>query len=298
MSKFKPEYKNGKQETYNAQDIKKYISTKEILYALATSFSEDTGMTCLIHFNDRDREVIIPTNELSYTDKFVTASLIGKFISLVLTSETTASRKKAQQICRDNYINKLIPGDIVNAAIVSTQMYGVFCDIGCGIIALLHCSNVSALKTIDCTKAFEGMYNIKVVIKDNSDGKISLSHKELLGTWQEEVDYIINKQYLVAKVHAIEEYGVFVNITQNLSGLAGPFEDNLEVGDSVVITIHSVTPSKSKVKVSIISKVETNQPAKPYRYYIPESKHLDVWEYNPECEIERRRIRAVFTEKN
>ena len=70
-------------------------------------------------------------------------SRVGKAVSFIIESidakKKTAvlSRRAAQEKCQREYISSLIPGDIINAKITHIENFGAFCDIGCGIIALM-----------------------------------------------------------------------------------------------------------------------------------------------------------------
>ena len=47
------------------------------------------------------------------------------------------SRRAAQEKCREEFICKLSPGDVIDARITHMEPFGVFADIGCGIVSLL-----------------------------------------------------------------------------------------------------------------------------------------------------------------
>ena len=57
------------------------------------------------------------------------------------------SRRNAQQLCMDNYIESLSCGDIIDAKITHLEPFGAFCDIGCGIVSLMSidCISVSRI---------------------------------------------------------------------------------------------------------------------------------------------------------
>ena len=59
----------------------------------------------------------------------------------------TLSRRLAQKECHENYINGLSCGDVIYASVTHMEKFGVFCDIGCGIVSLLSvdCISVSRI---------------------------------------------------------------------------------------------------------------------------------------------------------
>ena len=96
------------------------------------------------------------------------------------------SRKRAQELCRKQIAEHNRPGDIINAKVTHLESFGAFCDIGCGNIALLPIDSISVSRISHPKDRFYTGENIRAVIKNIApDGKITLSHKELLGTWEE-----------------------------------------------------------------------------------------------------------------
>lgn len=194
------------------------------------------------------------------------------------------SRAAAQKECYDEYISKLTPGDIIPARILHIEKYGMFCDIGCGLVALLPIENVSILRNTEPQKIFRTWKDLFVVVKDIDDeGKITLTHKELLGTWDEEVSKFKVGETVSGTVKTIEDYGVFIELSQNLAGLA-EVAKNVRVGDKVNVNIKDIMADKMKIKLIIISS-ETPDPEyieKPKFKYTMKHGHIDEWKYSPE----------------
>ena len=190
----------------------------------------------------------------------------------------------------ENYINNLAPGDIIDARITHNETFGSFCDIGCGIIALLPIDAISVSRISHPKDRFHVGDNIKAVVKNvAADGKITLSHKELLGTWEENACEFAAGQTVTGVVRSVEDYGIFVEITPNLAGLAEPRE-NVRVGQQASVIIKSILKDKMKIKLIIIDCFESN--------YIPKIKYynnaeiISEWEYSPkDC---RKRITTRF----
>ena len=70
----------------------------------------------------------------------------------------------------------------------------------------------------------------------DDSGRISLSHKELLGTWKENADRFHVGETVSGIVRSVESYGVFIELSPNLAGLAEPRE-GVEVGNLSLIHI-------------------------------------------------------------
>lgn len=192
------------------------------------------------------------------------------------------SRRNAQQQCCENYISNLLPGDVIDAKITHLETFGAFCDIGCGCIALLPIDSISVSRISHPKDRFRCGDSIKVVVKDIDDeGRISLSFKELLGTWEENAVLFSPGETVTGIVRSIEEYGVFVELAPNLAGLAEP-KEGLKIGQKVSVYIKNLLPEKMKVKLIIIDTfgLEGHQPK---LNYFCNDEHIYSWQYSPSC---------------
>ena len=215
-------------------------------------------------------------------------SRVGKSVCFTVKSVETdsggkmyaiLSRREAQIQCSDNYISKLTPGDVIDARVTHLETFGAFCDIGCGIIAMLPIDSISVSRIAHPRDRFRIGDDIKVVVKQiMPDGRVMLSHKELLGTWEENADLIKAGQTVTGIIRSVESYGVFVEITPNLAGLAEPKAD-VSVGQQASVFIKSIIPEKMKVKLIIIDSFDSYY-VTPIKYFTDE-EHLDEWYYSP-----------------
>ena len=189
------------------------------------------------------------------------------------------SRKAAQEECISFILSELVRGDIINAKVTHLETFGAFCDIGCGNIALLPIDAISVSRISHPADRLYVGEQIRVIIKDiGVDGRITLSHKELLGTWEENAVSFLQGQTVSGIVRSIEEYGIFVELAPNLAGLAELVPD-IEVGQGVCVYIKSVIPEKMKIKLIIIDKLES--PPKGKIKYFYQGEHIDTFCYSP-----------------
>ena len=161
------------------------------------------------------------------------------------------SRRAAQEKCTADFISKLTPGNIINARVTHLESFGAFADIGCGIVALLPIDAISVSRIDHPRERFSVGMDIKVVIKSVENGRITLSHKELLGTWEENAALFTVGETVAGIVRSVEPYGIFVELTPNLAGLAEAKEDVVP-GQQASVYIKSIIPSRMKVKLVII----------------------------------------------
>lgn len=190
------------------------------------------------------------------------------------------SRRHAQEMCRREYLEKLVPGDIINAKVTHLESFGAFCDIGCGISALLPIDSISVSRIAHPRDRFSCGTNIKAAVRSIDErGRITLTLKELLGTWEENAALFSQGETVGGIIRSVEDYGVFIELTPNLAGLAEPRND-VKVGQNAGIYIKSLLPEKLKVKLIIVDAFDRNEPPSPLKYYLTDN-HIDRWVYSP-----------------
>lgn len=191
------------------------------------------------------------------------------------------SREKAQRRCIDNYISRLKCGDVVDARITHLESFGAFADIGCGIVALMPIDTISVSRIEHPRERFSVGMDIKAVIKSVENGRISLSHKELLGTWEENADKFKAGETVAGIVRSVENYGAFVELAPNLAGLA-ECKEGVKAGQQASVYIKSIIPEKMKIKLIIIDTFDYKYNPQTPEYFC-EDKHISRFMYSPEC---------------
>lgn len=222
---------------------------------------------------------------------------VGKQVSCKLSAlpdsgEVILSRVAAQQEVREHLFRDCRPGDILPAVVTSIAPFGVFCDVGCGVPALLGLENISISRVRHGADRFRPGQEIFVVLRelDRKTGRISLTHRELLGTWAENAARFRAGQTVPGIVRSVRDYGVFIELAPNLSGLAEA-DDQLRPGDAVSVYIKSIIPERRKIKLAVIDRLgDFRLPPQPLPYVKTEG-HLDQWQYSPDSS----QYRTVFT---
>ena len=188
------------------------------------------------------------------------------------------------------YIDKLVPGDIIDARITHLEQFGAFADIGCGIISLIPIDGISVSRIAHPRERFSPDMDIRAIIKNRENGKITLSHKELLGTWEENAALFEQGETVAGIIRSVEDYGIFVELTPNLAGLAEP-RAGVRVGQHAGVYIKNILADKMKLKLVLIDAQDSVELPPPLRYFITEG-HIDRWVYSPlQCE---KRIETDF----
>ena len=292
MNKYSPEYLVHRHtKPMSLYEVKRHIHKGTIVEIKIDKCDADNTLIANI-----GRNIIakIPIDEVEYhwdnteVKEAAITSKVNKHIKVVLKSFEKidgiyivhASRKDVQKDCFENFIKKLRVGDVIDAYVIKVYKYGVFCDIGCGIPALLPTNNISITHIVNPLKALNNITTLKVIVnKIDADYKIELSHKELLGTWEQEISKFNENDIVQGTVLSVEKYGVFVRISQNLSGLADSTNIELHPGDIVSTKIMKIKPENMKVKLSIIEKTASDSEHLKFQYR-DLSYHIDEWVYS------------------
>ena len=199
------------------------------------------------------------------------------------------SRRQVQQRCIDEFLSKLEVGDIIDATVTHLERFGAFIDIGAGINALIPIDMLSVSRISHPSERLSEGDTIKVVLRKKEPEKLTFSLKELLGTWKENADRFTDGETVTGIVRSIEDYGVFVELTPNLAGLAEPLRD-ISVGQQVAVFVKSIIEDKMKIKLVIVEAFDKPEEPQPIEYYIDDN-HIDFWQYSPQSSVKQ-----IFTE--
>lgn len=188
------------------------------------------------------------------------------------------SRKTAQHECIRNYIRSLSPGDIIDATVTHLEQFGAFVDIGCGVPSLIPIDSISVSRISHPSDRFICGQQIKTVVRSRNNERVFLSHKELLGTWEENAYDFHTGDTVPGIVRSVEDYGIFVELAPNLAGLA-ELRDDVSPGQHVSVYIKAVIPDKMKIKLIIVDVCGTRSPDHKLKYFI-KNDHIDLWKYS------------------
>lgn len=88
---------------------------------------------------------------------------------------------------------------------------------------------------------------------NKEEGRVILSYKELLGTWEENAKQFSVGQKVKGIIRETEKNknGIFIELTPNLVGMA-EYEEGLEYGQKVDVYIKRIDYERRKVKVLIV----------------------------------------------
>lgn len=223
------------------------------------------------------------------TREIAILSRVGKPVSFTIEAvegpenspSLLLSRRCAQEMALQHILATWTPGMIVPATVTHLEHFGAFVDIGCGVPSMIGIENlsISRIPHPGCRMAPGQKIFALVTRIDNESGRVILSHKELLGTWEENAACLSPGMTVTGYVRSIKEYGAFIELFPNLSGLSEPKEFLCE-GDRVSVYIKSILPERHKIKLRVLERLPHEETPPPLPYFHREG-FLSDWKYTP-----------------
>lgn len=237
---------------------------------------------------------IIPREEAAIgiregtTREIAILSKVGKAVSFTVTSidltenppKIYLSRRRAQELALQ-HLCALPAGTILPATVTHIEHFGAFVDIGCGFISMIGIESISVSRISHPNRRFANGQRIYVVISETNlqQKRVFLSHKELLGTWEENASIFTPGMTVPGYVRGIKEYGTFIELTPNLTGLAD-YTENLKEDDRVSVFIKAILPDRMKIKLMVIHRLEPDPIPPTLQYYLTYGQ-MSNWCYAP-----------------
>ena len=193
------------------------------------------------------------------------------------------SRRRAQLQAQEALMERLRPGMVIPATVTHLEPFGAFVDIGCGLVSMIGIERISVSRIPHPGCCFTVGQEILTAVLDTEPelGRVKLTHRELLGTWQENATRLSPGMTVSGYVRGIKDYGAFIELFPNLSGLAEP-RAALQEGDRVSVYLKAVLPERMKIKLLVIDRLPAEPAPPPLTYYITGGT-LTRWRYAPEC---------------
>ena len=202
------------------------------------------------------------------------------------------SRRKAQERCKTEYLSLLTPGDLLPARVTHLEPFGAFLDIGCGIHALLPIDCISTSRINHPAQRLKKGQDVFVALRQiDEKGRFLLTMKELLGSWEENAACFSVGDTVCGRVRSKEDYGVFIELTPNLTGLAEK-KGEVEPGMMATVYIKSILPEKMKIKLVLVDSFFAEDADLPPLRFFQTTGHMDSFLYSPACCS--KRVETVF----
>ena len=262
--KFMPEGWNNEISRLDTENIDYYRENGTILQGLVRKCDDkynlhvefENGLTGIIPRQGVEG-INLEENGLPKTN--LCTGKVHKFVQFKIkdVEENTAilSRKEVQQEALDWVKNDLQVGQKVSGIVKNIKPYGAFIEIGGGIVGMAHIEDLSIARIKTPYERLRIGQKVEVVVKsiNKENGKVILSYKETLGTWEENAEKFMQGMKAKGIVRETEKNknGIFIELTPNLVGMA-EYKEGLEYGQSVDVYIKKIDAERKKVKLLII----------------------------------------------
>lgn len=255
-----------KKINYTLDNIKKILDEEQVVDMLVQDIDDSYNMLGVIGNNIK---ATLPRNESSsivgedgYVDTKHIVNKKGKILHVCIkeiiengdgTFELIVSKKKLELKVRRWMYMHLQAGMKLKGIVVSTNDYAAFVDVGGGVTGILKSEDLTDTVIKHTSDVLKVGQRIQVTVKkyDRDTGRIELSYKEQLGTFEENVKKFKEGDIVEGVVRGRIKSGVFVELKPNLVGLA-EHVNGVEYGQKVLVSIKRIIPEKKKIKLVII----------------------------------------------
>lgn len=262
--KFKPEGWDNEISLLDIISIKKIKEDGEILQGIVKECDEDYNL----HINfENGLNGIIPREEVEainlQEDGLPKTNLctgkVHKFVQFKIkdieNNTAILSRKEVQNEALKFVKNDLKEGQKLDGIVKNIKPYGAFIEIGGGVVGMAHIEDLSIARIKSPYERLKIGQKVEVVVKsiNRDNGRVILSYKETLGTWEENAKNFVpgTKAEGIVRETEKNKNGIFIELAPNLVGMA-EYKEGLEYGQPVQVYIKRIDSERKKVKLLII----------------------------------------------
>jgi small subunit ribosomal protein S1 len=175
-----------------------------------------------------------------------------------------AIMEESRQGQREEILENIREGDIMEGMVKNITDYGAFIDLG-GVDGLLHVTDISWKRINHPSEVFSLGDTIKVIVTkfDQDSKRISLGMKQLEeNPWESAEHIYVAGARFGGKVSNITDYGIFVEMEDGIEGLVHVSEMSwtkknvhpsklVAIGDAVDVMVLEVEPSKHRISLGM-----------------------------------------------
>ena len=238
--------------------------TKDILQGIVKNCDKDYNLHVElkngIHGIIPRQEIeAINVDEKGYPKENLCIGKVHKYVQFKLKEKDgdklIFSRKDVQQEVLNSVKTDLKVGDNIKGIVKNITPYGAFIDIGGGVVGLAYIEDLSVARIKTPYERLKIGQNVNIVVKsiNRETGKISLSYKDTLGTWEDNAKKFsvgMNTKGIIRETEK-NKNGIFIELTPNLVGMA-EYKEGLKYGAKVDLYIKKIDYDKKKVKVVLL----------------------------------------------
>lgn len=265
LKNIKKNKKENKKIVLNEKTLQEIKDSQQVLDMYIEDIDESLNMIGKV---GKDIKAIIPRDEASSVvgdDGLVEEKFIlnkkGKVIPVCIKEilknedgfELIMSKRILELKVRRWMYKYLKTGMKLKGVVVGLKDYAAFVDVGGGVTGILKLHDMSDSMLNNASDMFKVGQRIDVVVKkyDRDTGRIELSYKELLGTFEDNIKKFKEGDIVEGIVRNSIKTGVFVEIAPNVLGIADHV-NGIEYGQKVLVSIRRINLERKKVKLIII----------------------------------------------
>ena len=263
--KFEPEGWNNEITKLDENNWKSYKENNKTLQGLVKKCDDNYNLYIsfengLIGKIPRDEVEAIKIGDNGLPKENLCIGKVHKFVQFKIKdidseNELILSRKQVQNEAMNWVKNDLKVGQKIDGIVKNIKPYGAFIEIGGGIVGLAHIEDLSVARIKSPSERVKIGQKLEVVVKsiNREQGKVILSYKETLGSWEENASKFLTGSKVKGKVRETEKNknGIFIELTPNLVGMA-EYQEGLTYGQDVDVYIKKIDYNRKKVKLLII----------------------------------------------
>ena len=263
--RFTPEGWNEKIVNLTEDNIQECIKNKKILQGIVESCDNEYNLHIKLGNNiegimPRSEVEGINVDENGLPKVNLCTGKVNRYVQFKIkgiTKENVAllSRKEVQNEALHWVKNDLKVGDMLTGIVKRIENYGVFIEIGGGVVGLAHIEDLSIARIKSPFERLNIGQRINIMVKsiDKENGRLILSYKEMLGTWEENADMfsVGMKARGIVRETEKNKNGIFIELMPNLVGMA-EYEEGLEYGQKVDVYIKKIDYERKKVKLLVV----------------------------------------------
>ena len=163
------------------------------------------------------------------------------------------SRKEVQREVLDYIKTDLQEGQNIKGIVKNIRPYGAFIEIGGGVVGLAHIEDLSVARIKTPFERLKIGQKVNIVVKsiDRNTGKVTLSYKDTLGTWEENAkEFKVGmKTKGIVRETEKNKNGIFIELRPNLVGMA-EYKEGLEYGQNINVLIKKIDYDRKKEKLA------------------------------------------------
>lgn len=265
------------------------MEQKIVLEAVALSCDREHSF----HLRLGPLEAVIPHEEGAVgladgsTREIALLTRVGKPVAFLVTGlvgeEGRLIVRLSRRLAQEEALKQLLitePGAVLPATVTRLEPFGAFVDIGRGIPSMIPLGNISVSRVSHPAERFLPGQEIFVAVQQviPRQRRLQLTHRELLGTWAENAARFSPGETVTGIVRGVLDYGIFVELTPNLPGLA-EYLPGYEVGDQVSVYIKAILPDRHKIKLLLIDRLGPGDGCVPPVYQVT-SGSVAGWDYH------------------